>query len=166
MSEVINHNIMSFHGQLTYDQINQLLEDLQKKLEDFKVDTIYKKRLYSSAVEALENILRHSTPLGSRAHPPRFEVIFKNNNSFMLKICNIVTIRQKQLLLDRLNFINDNFGHLKKIFAAKLKNSSISEEGGAGLGMYIIGKNATEKLSYSFTDLNKKQSYFCLLIKI
>eukprot|EP01156_Anaeramoeba_ignava_P007431 Anaeramoba_ignava/a352048_10.p1 GENE.a352048_10~~a352048_10.p1 ORF type:complete len:167 (-),score=11.32 a352048_10:328-828(-) len=166
MREVINHNILSYEGYLTYDQINTLLEELQSKLDEYSTDTIFKKRLYSSAVEALENILRHSQKSPQKGYPPRFDVQSVDDATFQIEICNLVTKQQKSELKERIDFINNNFGQLKSIFAKKLRNSHISEEGGAGLGMYIIGKNSSNKLTYKFTKINEKQSYFCLTIKI
>lgn len=165
MGKTQENIVISFKGQLNYDKINELLEDLNHKLAKINYSTLCKKRIYSTSVELLENILRHTSIEINKHYPPQFSV-FKTENYMVVESCNLVTMEQRKELEEKIEYINNNNNRLKKIFAEKLKNSHISDEGGAGLGVFIVGKNASRKISYSFQDINEKESYFCLKIKI
>lgn len=157
--------IISYEGQLSYETINELLDRLNQKLAATNYSTLCRKRIYSTAVETLENIFRHSCMPQRQKYLPKFYIYGTSGNTF-IESCNLVTVEQRRELETKIGYINDNIDRLKKIFAEKLKNSNISDEGGAGLGVYIIGKNSSQKISYTFEDLNEKESYFCLKIKI
>jgi hypothetical protein len=157
--------ILEYNGKLDYDIINELLEDLNCRLDETDLSTLIKKRIYSTAVETLENIMRHAPKNKTIKKMPSFSIL-KLNDGIIVESCNVVTKKQEVVLKDRIDFINNNNKNLKKIFAEKLKSSNISVEGGAGLGVFIIGKNAKEKISYSFKELSTEESYFCLKIKI
>lgn len=165
MTKNTENIIISHSGRLDFEKVNNLLDRLQYLLSLGSDNTLCRKRIYSTAVETLENILRHSNMEEVKEYPPRFKVL-KKSDGYEVESCNIVTIKQKKELRDRIDYINDNNKDLNKIFAEKLKTTKISNEGGAGLGVYIIGKNASKKICYTFTDINEKQSYFCLKIKI
>ncbi len=159
-------NMILYHqGKLNYETINELLDDLNAKLSEKDISTLCRKRVYSTAVEALENILRHSLNIDKAKFQPKFSIEQKGNDIF-IESCNLVSLEQRRELETRIGYINDNNDRLKKLFAEKLKNSSISDEGGAGLGVYIIGKNASKEIEYTFKTVSEKESYFCIKIKI
>lgn len=165
MREGKENIILRYSGKLDYDIINELLEDLNKRLEETDLSTLVRKRIYSTAVETLENIMRHAPKKKLNNNLPQF-CIKNEKDGIIVESCNVVSKKQQSILKERIDYINDNSKNLKKIFAEKLKSSNISVEGGAGLGVFIIGKNACEKISYTFQNLNKEESYFCLKIKI
>jgi hypothetical protein len=165
MRESTQNIILKYDGKLDYDIINELLEDLNRRLEETDLSTLLRKRIYSTAVETLENIMRHAPKKKTNNTLPHFS-IKKLNDGIIVESCNVVSKKQEVILKERIDYINDNTQNLKKIFAEKLKTSNISVEGGAGLGVFIIGKNAKEKISYSFKNINEEESYFCLKIKI
>lgn len=165
MTQNLENIIISHSGSLNFETVNGLLDRLQYKLSLGSANTLCKKRIYSTAVETLENILRHSNINDFNEPPPRFKVSHKKDG-YEVESCNTVTLNQKKNLQEKIDFINNNAEIINKIFAEKLRTTEISDEGGAGLGVYIIGKNASGKICYSFQDINEKQSYFCLKIKI
>jgi hypothetical protein len=165
MTKNTENIILSHSGTLDFDRVNILLDKLQHELSIYSETTICKKRIYSTAVEALENILRHTGQNNVGKLPPHFSIT-KKTGFYTIESRNIVTKTQQKELIKKLEYINNNSHRINKVFAEKLKTSHISEEGGAGLGIYIIGKNASEKISYSFREINEKQSYFFLKIKI
>ncbi len=165
MGKKYQNTILFHHGELNYEIINELLDDLNLKLSQKDISTLCRKRVYSTAVEALENILRHSLTIKKPQFKPKFS-IEEHGKDIFIESCNLVSAEQRKELEAKIGYINDNSDRLKKLFAEKLKNSSISDEGGAGLGVYIIGKNASQEIEYSFKTVNKKESYFCIKIKI
>ena len=164
MGKTQENIIISYSGKLNYEIINELLEDLNDQMKNSDLTTLCRKRVYSTAVESLENILRHAKQTSDK-HLPRFAVK-ENSDSIMIETCNLVSMDQRNELQEKIEYINANNNRLKQVFAEKLRNSHISKEGGAGLGVYIIGKNAGRKIAYSFDRVNEKESYFCLKIKI
>ena len=108
--------------------------------------------------------MRHAIQ-SSEKHLPRF-VVSQTSENIIIETCNLVSLDQRNELEEKIEYINANNNRLKQVFAEKLRHSNISSEGGAGLGVYIIGKNSSKKIAYSFNHVNEKESYFCLKIKI
>jgi hypothetical protein len=48
------------------------------------------------------------------------------------------------------------------LFKQQIKESSLSDKGGAGLGLIDIAKKTGSKLSYQFKEINELVSFFIL----
>jgi L-cysteine desulfidase len=70
-------------------------------------------------------------------------------------------------LRDRLDQVNslDKEG-LKLLYKDVRLNTSLSDSGGAGIGIIDIARKSENKLEYSFKDLNNQFSLFSLLVRI
>ena len=55
---------------------------------------------------------------------------------------------------------------LKDLYKDIIKNTTISEKGGAGLGFVDMARKSGEKLEWSFIEMNDEFSFFCLKVNI
>ena len=55
---------------------------------------------------------------------------------------------------------------LKSYYLESLKNTELSEKGGAGLGMIDMARKSGQKLDYRFDPLNDRFTFFSLMITI
>jgi len=55
---------------------------------------------------------------------------------------------------------------LKELYKDIMKNSTLSEKGGAGLGFVDMARKSGEKLEWSFVDVDDEFSFFCLKVNI
>jgi len=66
--------------------------------------------------------------------------------------------------LERVNGL-DKEG-LKELYKDIIKNTTISEKGGAGLGFVDMARKSGEKLEYQFPEMNANYTFFCLRVNI
>ena len=69
-----------------------------------------------------------------------------------------------QKALERINGLDKD--GLKELYKEIIKNTTISDKGGAGLGFVDMARKSGEKLEWSFADMNDEFSFFCLKVNI
>ena len=55
---------------------------------------------------------------------------------------------------------------LKEMYKEIIKNTQISQKGGAGLGFIDMARKSGEKLEFSFNNLDAEYDFFCLKVNI
>jgi len=153
----INHEIMKVFTSLTEKEL---------KGEQFKGQ----KKVFNIMVESLQNISKHSTS----SHGPKDSevgngIFLISNNDQELNIVtgNIIDMEKKTFLEEKLTYINSlDKENLREFYKTTLKEGTISEKGGAGLGFIDIARKTQNKLEFEFHDIDKDRSFFILASKI
>ncbi|NOZ47221.1 MAG: hypothetical protein GXO79_10640 [Chlorobi bacterium] len=168
---VKNGIILSHFGQLKYDTIGNLLRKLDNKMKELSINELVKKKIYAVMVECLENIDRHKHPQSedlnlSHEFDTKFLLELKNNY-FIINTGNIVENNVVGLLKKKIETVNQlNDKDLKKLYRKVLLTGSISEKGGAGVGIIEMAKTTQNKIEYNFKPINKELSYYQIKLKI
>jgi hypothetical protein len=55
---------------------------------------------------------------------------------------------------------------LKDLYKEIIKNTTISDKGGAGLGFVDMARKSGEKLEYEFPDMSAEYYFFCLKVNV
>jgi len=55
---------------------------------------------------------------------------------------------------------------LKELYKAIIKNTTISEKGGAGLGFVDMARKSGTKLEYEFPEMSTDYAFFCLKVNV
>ncbi|MBR6176551.1 MAG: SiaB family protein kinase [Bacteroidales bacterium] len=123
------------------------------------------KRIYYIMVEGLQNITRHQDEianLNTEKYPGIF-AIQKNGERYYISTGNIVANENIPALKEKLDTINSlNPDELKKFHREMLTTGSMSDKGGAGLGLIEMSRKSGNKLLYSFEQLDNEYTYFYL----
>lgn len=163
--------IINYKGFITLNVIDDILHELKVYLHDHITDKLIRKRVYSLAVECLDNIFKHSD-LSDQEHklankyPPRFIVEYIND-SFIIHSGNIIfnkNIVEVISRLDKLNILQDD--EINELYKDSLSNGEISEKGGAGLGLIVMAKTTRQKIKFDFEKINHKFSYFAMQLNL
>ena len=151
-----------FNQEIT-DNILRLTEtNLQKQEGRSKV----KKRIYSIMVEGLQNITRHQDNIqGIEKIEESFGIfiIQKVNDLYFITTGNIVdneAIPKIKSLITKINKLNKD--ELKAYYKQVLAEGSLSNKGGAGLGLIDMARKSGNKLFYNFRKVDQLHSYFYL----
>ena len=156
--------LLFFQGVLTFDIVSNLLIKLEESVKPLGIEKLRYKRLFSSAVEILENIQMHG--IANENGPcPSFKLIYRNND-LIIESCNVLQSTDKNALIEKIEYLNNNLPNLSEMFNLNLMNKKLSEKGGAGLGLYIIRRNSVEKINYKTETIDDKLSYFCISVTI
>jgi hypothetical protein len=88
-------------------------------------------------------------------------LISKTNNEYNITTGNVVNKEEIPRLEETIATINSsNKKNLNEKYKERIKKGKLSEKGGAGLGFIDIVRKTSEKLIYSFVEINEKKSYF------
>jgi hypothetical protein len=171
----LHHTMMSqnlilvYQGDFTQESTKSILAMAERHLDSSGEESSIKRKVFNVMVEALQNIVKHSDELIDgqiRSHAAIF-LIGKEKNRYSIMSGNPIRKGNIDRLNKALEHINglDKEG-LKDLYKEIIKNTTISEKGGAGLGFVDMARKSGEKLEYSFPELNAEYNFFCLKVNV
>lgn len=165
-------DIVRFNGHLDRRAVDDILMELQEKLEKLDLQIAVRKRVYSASVECLDNIFKHAgwdtvhEKLNNRY--PSFFRLSVEDGIYRIEISNVVRDADIGYIEQRLNHLNKlNREELNELFKETLqRGGGLTEKGGAGLGLIVLAKTTSEPMEYNFRSIGRDHSYFTLVIHI
>ena len=157
--------ILVYQGDFTQESTKSILSMAERNLDSSGEDSSIKRKVFNVMVEALQNIVKHSDELvdgQTRSHAAIF-LIGKESNRYSIMSGNPVRKANVDKLKKTLDHINglDKDG-LKELYKEIIKNTTISEKGGAGLGFVDMARKSGGKLQFEFPEMNTDYCFFCL----
>ena len=161
--------ILVYQGDFTQESTKSILSMAERNLDSSGEDSSIKRKVFNVMVEALQNIVKHSDELvdgQTRSHAAIF-LIGKEANRFSIMSGNPVRKDNVPKLKETLDHINglDKDG-LKELYKEIIKNTTISEKGGAGLGFVDMARKSGGKLEFEFPEMNSEYCFFCLKVNV
>lgn len=161
--------ILVYQGDFTQESTKSILAMAERNLDSSGEESSIKRKVFNVMVEALQNIVKHSDELVDgqiRSHAAIF-LIGKEKNRYSIMSGNPIRKSNIDRLKQALEHINglDKDG-LKELYKEIIKNTTISEKGGAGLGFVDMARKSGDKIEYSFPELNAEYSFFCLKVNV
>ena len=161
--------ILVFQGDFTQESTKSILSMAERNLDSSGEESSIKRKVFNVMVEALQNIVKHSDELVDgqiRSHAAIF-LIGKESNRYCIMTGNPIRKENVSKLKDALDRINslDKDG-LKDLYNEILKNTTISDKGGAGLGFVDMARKSGEKLEFEFPEMNTEYCFFCLKVNV
>ena len=154
-----------YRGYFTHNITKKILFLADTNIAKVTYQSTLQKRTYYIMVEGLQNITRHQDEianLNTEKYPGIF-AIQKNGERYYISTGNIVANDKIPALKEKLDTINSlNPDELKKFHREMLTSGSMSDKGGAGLGLIEMSRKSGNKLLYSFEQLDNEYTYFYL----
>lgn len=161
--------ILIYEGDFTQETTKSILTMAERNLESSGEESGIKKKIFNVMVEALQNIVKHSDDANDRdsSHHAAIFLIGHEKSQYSIMSGNPVRNENIPNLKKALEHINslDKDG-LKELYKEIIKNTTISEKGGAGLGFVDMARKSGEKLEWSFVPMNDEYHFFCLKVNI
>lgn len=155
-----------YRGLFTQTITDSIISLAESNLEITGESSKLKKRVFSIMVECLQNITRHQTVEGEVNEfveiPGIFMIQRKDDGYFITSgnvIPNVATDRLRSQL-EKINSLEQDA--LKEYYKQILEDGSISDRGGAGLGLIEMARKSGNKLTFDFSKVNEEISYFYL----
>ncbi len=152
-----NHNITKKILVLADKSIAKVTGETQATLQ---------KRIYYIMVEGLQNITHHQDEIANDRNFEKYPGIFaiqKSGEKYYITTGNIIANDKVDDLKSRLDVINSlDKEELKKYHREILTGGTISDKGGAGLGLIEMSRKSGSKLHYKFERLDDEYTYFYL----
>ncbi len=172
-SELNNGDVLlAYKGSISSELINNVLDTIESKLQDFDEHSKIRKKVYNVLVESLQNLYHHIDDLPEeykREFDERFGILVVSREDERYKISTGNFIRNNHIedLEAKINKINSlDRDELKEMYKYILNHQKLSEKGGGGLGLVDIARKTGHKLDYSFRVFNDEYNFFILSVYI
>lgn len=161
--------ILVYQGDFTQESTKSILAMAERNLDSSGEESSIKRKVFNVMVEALQNIVKHSDELvdgAIRSHAAIF-LIGKESNRYSIMSGNPIRKANVEGLKKKLEQINglDKDG-LKDLYKEIIKNTTISDKGGAGLGFVDMARKSGEQLEFDFPEMNAEYCFFCLKVNV
>ncbi|MBN2275376.1 MAG: SiaB family protein kinase [Bacteroidales bacterium] len=164
--------ILAYKGSITSDLINDVLEGVEKKLEEANEESKTRKKIYNVLVESMQNLFHHIEEYHegiTEDLDPKFGVLVieKENGLYKVTTGNFVNSTKIKFLKEKIDKINSlTRDELKDMYKFILNHQKLSAKGGGGLGLVDIARKTGNKLEYAFYNYNNNYYFFNLTIRI
>ncbi len=161
--------ILVYQGDFTQETTKSILTMAERNLDASGEESTIKRKVFNVMVEALQNIVKHSDELVDgtiRSHAAIF-LIGRETNRYSIMSGNPIrksNIAGLQKKLDQINTL-DKEG-LKELYKEIIKNTTISDKGGAGLGFIDMARKSGSRLEFSFPEMTGEYCFFCLKVNV
>lgn len=153
-----------YRGKFTQEITDGILSLTESNLDKEEESPKIKKRVYAIMVECLQNITRHQDDTDDNS-PGNYGlfVIQKQDSKYFITTGNLIeneNIDNIKRLIEKINSLEQD--ELKDYYKQVLTEGSLSDKGGAGLGLIDMARKSGNKLRYEFNPITKDISYFYL----
>jgi ferredoxin-fold anticodon binding domain-containing protein len=160
-----------YEGEVTQEITKAFTSMTEKNLEKVEEDGKIKKKVYHVMVECLQNISKHADDDTQTASDSLEEGLAKtgiflignDRDQYFITSGNGIAnenIPALKSLIDNINSLNQD--ELKQLHKEKMRETAISEKGGAGLGFIDIARKTGNPLEYHFEPIDENNSFFLL----
>jgi hypothetical protein len=169
--EMLNSKFtLVYEGEITHQITKAFTSLAENKMDSYSEDANMKKKVFHVMVECLQNLSKHAeeyvTIDGSSQSGNGIFIVGRlgdDYQDYQVLTGNAVEsskVPDLKALLEKINQL-DKEG-LKELFKKQMREGSLSEKGGAGLGLIDIARKTGEKLEYSFIEIDDSTSFFLL----
>jgi hypothetical protein len=153
---------LDYRGPVNFAITEALLKKLKKNKEYITLNKTTGKRVYSLAVECLENITRYSSSKTEDKKVMQPHILIRRENDKIVIIAgNPVRPEEKQGLIRKLNKINNSDeAKLRSSFEKKINSDLKNNNSCAGLGLLFMALKTDNKIDYSFNTITEDHLYF------
>ncbi|NOY37769.1 MAG: hypothetical protein GXO83_09345 [Chlorobi bacterium] len=164
--------LLAYKGSITTELINNVLDTVESKLQDFNEASKIRKKVYNVLVESLQNLFHHIDDLPEKfreTYESHFGilVVSKEKTQYKISTGNFIRSEKVQYLKEKIDKINSlSKEELKEMYKFILNHQKISEKGGGGLGLVDIARKTGNKLDYVFDKFDEEFYFFNLDVYI
>lgn len=159
--------ILVYEGEFTQEITKSVLSMAERNMDSMGEESSIKRKVFNVMVECLQNIVKHADEGGGSSQITKRNaaifIIGKMDNFYIITSGNLIPNDKIEDLKERLEKINglDRDG-LKTLYKEIIKNSELSEKGGAGLGFVDMARKSGRPLEYDFQKVDDENSFFSL----
>lgn len=162
-----DHLSFLFQGSYNDDMTEGILELTEYNLENFEGLTKMKKKISFLIVECFQNIVRHGQ-VGAEYVIPEGVFITRNRGNInyisSINYINNDVVEPLKKALDEIKTLSKD--ELKAFYLKTLVDGSMSEKGGAGLGLIELARKSSLPLSYDFEKVDDNLTIFYFLVRM
>lgn len=168
--ELVKNGIsLVYLGEFNHDITKMFTSMSEREMERKKEERSVQRKVYHVMVETLQNISRHSdeiTGIENNIGNGLF-LIGQKDNTYFIITSNKISNKKREVIHANLNEVNSlTKDELNQLFKKTIKEGTISEKGGAGLGLIDIARKTSNPLEFQFLPMDEDYSLFVLKVEI
>jgi len=154
-------------GEFSHDITKMFTSMAESDMEKNSEERSVQRKVYHVMVETLQNMNKHSDEIKERNIGNGLFIIGKKQDTYYVITSNKVAKNHKDHLENALISVNSaSPQELKEMYKRQIKEGSLSNKGGAGLGLIDIARKTGETLNYQFLQLDDENFFFILKVEI
>jgi hypothetical protein len=154
-------------GEFSHDITKMFTSMAESDMEKNSEERSVQRKVYHVMVETLQNMNKHSDEIKERNIGNGLFIIGKKQDTYYVITSNKVAKNHKDHLENALIAVNSaSPQELKEMYKRQIKEGSLSNKGGAGLGLIDIARKTGETLNYQFLQLDDENFFFILKVEI
>ncbi len=147
------------------DSINDVLIPIAESLiKKTSAPLILRKRSFYIMIECIQNVNRHHSLIESPGKMPKELFLVQGEEDlFSIASANVMNSKNVHSLnakIEKLNSLSE-FG-LDLYYKTLLKETVLSQKGGAGLGLIEVARKSANKINFKFTEISKENTFFLM----
>jgi len=154
-----------YEGEFSHEVMKMFTTMAERDMDKTKEEKSVKRKVFHVMVECLQNMTKHSDDYDSEDKIGNgLFIVGKKDGVWNVITANKILRSRIDDLKDSIEYINSlSKDELNALYKKQIREGSISEKGGAGLGLIDIARKTGMKLDYQFLPLEDSENYFFLL---
>lgn len=168
-SHMADHNlILAYEGEFNQEITKSVLAMAERNLDSDGAESSVRKKVFNVMVECLQNICKHHDKVqDDEGRNSAIFMIGKVGGEYLVITGNLIEKSTIDILKEKIDKVNSlDKDALKAYHKEVMRNTQISEVGGAGLGFIDMARKAGNPLLYDFKPITESVSFYTLYIKI
>lgn len=162
---VSNGFSLVYEGEFSHNIMKMFTSMADQNMEKANEDKGIRRKVFHVMVETLQNMTKHSDEHDTedRIGNGMF-IVGKSDDHWSIITANKIykeRIDELKQAIDEINNLSKD--ELKALYKKQIREGTLSNKGGAGLGLIDIARKTGERLDYQFLPLDDNESYFFLL---
>jgi hypothetical protein len=159
-----------YEGKVTHQITKAFISLAEAQMEEDNEAACVQRVVFHVMVECLQNISRHADDYetGNCLYSGKGIFLVSNTtDAFHITTGNAVLKDKIEAITKMIDCINEmDDPQLKDLYMKQMREGSLSEKGGAGLGLIDIRRKTGNKLDYHFLPFSDNLSFFLLTVSI
>jgi hypothetical protein len=155
-----------YEGEFSHEVMKMFTTMAERDMDKTNEEKSVKRKVFHVMVECLQNMTKHSDDHDDdddRIGNGLF-IVGKKNDVWNVITANKILNERIEDLKNSIDYINSlGKEELNALYKKQIREGSLSDKGGAGLGLIDIARKTGRKLDYQFLPLEDKKNYFFLL---
>lgn len=158
--------VADYFGDINEDSISLISEDIETKLTERLENRKITKRIFTIAIEGLQNIYKHGS-IDEKGKHMGACLITKTNCTYNVHFMNVSPQSEISPMSEYLDFLNSlSMDDTKKFYMKRLVNGHMTDRGGASLGYIIMKLKSNNNIKYSFESSGDHHSCYHIEIAL
>ncbi len=154
-----------YEGEFSHEVMKMFTSMAERDMDKSNEDKSVKRKVFHVMVECLQNMTKHSDDVDTNDGVGNGLFIVGKKDGYWSVITANKILKEKieglKAAIDNINGLNKD--DLNALYKKQIREGSLSEKGGAGLGLIDIARKTGRQLDYQFLPLEDKNNYFFLL---